>query len=108
MFAKYTASLSTGRNLRAAIVAFVFLFALVTMTGCFDSPRANYTVGGAALGAGAGYMLGGAEGSPGEGALLGGLGGGAIGYLVGTETEHYYGYGPYNRGYYQPYYYGGW
>ncbi len=108
MFAKYRASVSTGRNLLAAIVALAFIVALTTLTGCFDSPRANYTVGGAALGAGAGYLLGGSEGSPGEGALIGGLGGGAVGYLVGTEMEHYYGYGPYyGRGYYQPYYYGG-
>jgi hypothetical protein len=108
MFSKLTASVSTGRNVRAAIVALVFVIALTTMTGCFESPRANYTLGGAALGAGAGALLGGAEGSPGEGALIGGLGGGAVGYLVGTETEHYYGYGQYGRGYYSPYYYGGW
>ena len=77
--------------------------ALVTLTGCFESPRANDTLAGAALGAGGGALLGGAEGSPGTGALIGGLGGGAVGYIVGTEMEHGGYYGPY-RGYeYGPY-----
>jgi hypothetical protein len=83
------------------------------MTGCFGSPRANDTVAGAAIGAGTGALIGGSEGSPGTGALIGGsegspgtgaliggLGGGAVGYIVGTETEHYYsdrGYGPYGN-----------
>jgi hypothetical protein len=67
------------------------------MTGCFASPRANDTLGGAALGAGAGALIGGAEGSPGTGALIGGLGGGAVGYIVGTEMQNR---GYYGRGYY--------
>jgi hypothetical protein len=95
-----------GRTLRAAIVALGGAIALTAMTGCY-SPRATDTLAGAALGAGAGALLGGSEGSPGTGALIGGLGGGAVGYIVGTETEHYYGYqgnggyGPYGGyGYY--------
>jgi osmotically inducible lipoprotein OsmB len=89
---------------RAAIITFASAFALITMTGCFGSPRANDTFAGAAIGAGGGALIGGAEGSPGAGALIGGLGGGAIGYIVGTETENnnrYYGrgYGYYPGGY---------
>ena len=88
---------------RTAIITLAAALSVVTMTGCFGSPRATDTVAGAALGAGTGALIGGSEGSPGTGALIGGLGGGAVGYLVGTETQHYYGY----RGY-GPYgYYGG-
>ncbi len=101
---------TTRRNLGAAVVALVFILALTTLTGCFDSPRANYTLGGAAIGAGTGALLGSAEGvSPATGALVGGLGGGAVGYIVGTEMEHRY-YSPYygNQYYYPGYNYGGW
>jgi len=88
---------------RITAITLAAAFALVTMTGCFGSPRATDTVAGAAIGAGTGALIGGSEGSPGTGALIGGLGGGAVGYIVGTETEHYNGY----RGY-GPYgYYGG-
>src|SRR5580700_3304687 len=90
-----------SRISRAAIIAFASAFALITMTGCFGSPRATDTFAGAAIGAGGGALIGGAEGPRGTGALIGGLGGGAIGYIVGTETEnnrYYGGYGPY-RGY---------
>jgi len=107
---KHTATVGAGKNtLRTAIIALAGAFALTTMTGCFASPRANDTVGGAALGAGAGALLGGAEGSPGTGALIGGLGGGAVGYIVGTEMEHNGYYGPYGYGprYYPGYYRGG-
>ena len=93
---------SAARISRAAIITFASAFALITMTGCLGSPRANDTFAGAAIGAGGGALIGGAEGSPGTGALIGGLGGGALGYIVGTETENYRynnGYGPY-RGYY--------
>jgi osmotically inducible lipoprotein OsmB len=93
---------SASRISRAAIVTLASAFALITMTGCFGSPRATDTFAGAAIGAGGGALIGGAEGSPGAGALIGGLGGGAIGYIVGTETEnnrYYGGYGPYS-GYY--------
>jgi osmotically inducible lipoprotein OsmB len=108
MNSKDATTASTGRNVRAALVALAFIIALTTMTGCFDSPRANYTMGGAALGAGAGALLGSSEGvSPATGALVGGLGGGAVGYLVGTEMQDYYGRQYYGRGY-SPYYYGGW
>lgn len=96
MNSKQTAS--TSGFSRAAIITVASAFALITMTGCFGSPRANDTV----VGAGGGALIGGAEGSPGTGALIGGLGGGALGYIVGTETEnnrYYGGYGPY-RGYY--------
>ncbi len=48
-------------------------------------------------------MLTGSEGSPATGALIGGLGGGAVGYIVGTETENRWDYGPYG-GYGRPYY----
>jgi Glycine zipper len=90
MNTKYAARVGAGRILRSTIIALASAFALTALTGCFGSPRANDTVIGGALGAGAGYMLGGSEGSPGTGALLGGLGGAGVGYLVGTETEHYY------------------
>ena len=89
---------------RTAAIALAGAFSLVTMTGCFGSPRATDTVAGAAIGAGTGALIGGSEGSPATGALIGGLGGGAVGYIVGTETENYngyrgYGYSPY--GYYR-------
>jgi hypothetical protein len=92
--------MNVGRTSRTAIIALASAFALITMTGCFGSPRANDTLGGAALGAGAGALIGGSEGSPAEGALIGGLGGGAVGYLVGTEMYHN---GYYGRGYYGGY-----
>ena len=90
-----------ARISRAATIALAGAFALVTMTGCFGSPRATDTFAGAAIGAGGGALIGGAEGSPGTGALIGGLGGGAVGYIVGTEMEHQgyyggYGYSPYS------------
>jgi len=107
MNSKHAATVSAGKKtLRTAIITLAGAFALTTMAGCFASPRANDTLGGAALGAGAGALLGGSEGSPGTGALIGGLGGGAVGYIVGTEMEHGGYYGPYggpryyNRGYY--------
>jgi len=98
---------SASRISQAAIITFASALAVTTMIGC-GSPRATDTVAGAAIGAGGGALIGGAEGSPGTGALIGGLGGGALGYIVGTETENNrynggYGYGP-NRGYYP----GGW
>ena len=93
-----TTRVGAARISRTAIIAFASAFALITMTGCFGSPRANDTVAGAALGAGTGALIGGSEGSPGTGALIGGLGGGAVGYIVGTEMEHNGYYGP--RGYY--------
>ena len=99
MNSKHIATVTAGRKLRAAAIAFGSALALMTMTGCFGSPRANDTLGGAALGAGAGALIGGSEGSPAEGALIGGLGGGAVGYIVGTEMQH--------NGYYGPRYYGG-
>ena len=83
------AKVGARRILRSTIITLVGA-ALIALTGCFASPRANDTVIGGALGAGAGYMLGGSEGSPGTGALIGGLGGAGVGYLVGSETEHYY------------------
>jgi uncharacterized membrane protein len=92
-----------SRISRTAIVTLAAALALVTMTGCFGSPRATDTVAGAAIGAGTGALIGGAEGSPGTGALIGGLGGGVVGYIVGTETENqgYYGYRGYSPyGYY--------
>jgi uncharacterized protein YcfJ len=95
MNSKHVASVSAVRTVRTAIIALAGALALTTVTGCFASPRANDTLGGAALGAGAGALLGSSEGSPGTGALIGGLGGGAVGYIVGTEMEH--------RGYYGPY-----
>jgi hypothetical protein len=99
MNSKYLSRIS-----RTATITLAAALALVTMTGCFGSPRANDTVAGAAIGAGTGALIGGSEGSPGTGALIGGLGGGAVGYIVGTETEHYNasrGYGP--DGYYGGY-----
>jgi hypothetical protein len=90
-------TVSASQISRAAIITFASAFALITMTGCFGSPRANDTVAGAAIGAGGGALIGGAEGSPGTGALIGGLGGGALGYIVGTEMQHRY-YGPYGYG----------
>jgi len=93
-----TTRVGAARISRTAIIALASAFALITMTGCFGSPRANDTVAGAAIGAGTGALIGGSEGSPGTGALIGGLGGGAVGYIVGTEMEHngYYGrYGGY-------------
>ncbi|HYL58476.1 MAG TPA: glycine zipper domain-containing protein, partial [Candidatus Acidoferrales bacterium] len=74
-------------------------------TGCY-SERGTDTLAGAALGAGAGALIGGSEGSPGSGALIGALGGGAVGYIVGTEMQsrdyggYYYG-PPYDPYYYQ-------
>jgi osmotically inducible lipoprotein OsmB len=95
------AAFRAARISRAAAIALAGAFALVTITGCFGSPRATDTIAGAAIGAGTGALIGGAEGSPGTGALIGGLGGGAVGYIVGTETEHYRGYGGYGPyGYY--------
>jgi len=101
MNSKHAAAVTAARFSRTAIISLAGALALVTMTGCFASPRANDTLGGAALGAGAGALLGGAEGSPATGALIGGLGGGAVGYLVGTEMQRggYYGYGPYYGGF---------
>jgi hypothetical protein len=97
-------TVSASQISRAAIVILASALALITMTGCFGSPRATDTFAGAAIGAGGGALIGGAEGSPGTGALIGGLGGGALGYIVGTETEnnqYYGGYGPYSGyGYY--------
>jgi len=102
MNSKHADSASASRISRAAIVILASALALTTITGCFGSPRATDTFAGAAIGAGGGALIGGAEGSPGTGALIGGIGGGAIGYIVGTETEnnnrYYGGYGPY-RGY---------
>ena len=98
MNSKYLSRIS-----RTVTITLAASLALVTMTGCFGSPRANDTFAGAAIGAGTGALIGGSEGSPGTGALIGGLGGGVVGYIVGTETENYNGY----RGY-GPYgYYGG-
>jgi YmgG-like glycine-zipper protein len=95
MNSKNANTASAYRISRAAIITFASAFALITMTGCFGSPRANDTVAGAAIGAGGGALIGGAEGSPGTGALIGGLGGGALGYIVGTEMQHNRYYGPY-------------
>src|SRR5271156_1811187 len=106
MNSRNAATISARRRVRAAIITLAGAVVLTTMTGCFASPRANDTVGGAALGAGAGALIGGSEGNPAAGALIGGLGGGAVGYIVGTEMQHNgyyggYGYGPYEgRGYY--------
>src|SRR5258708_37005032 len=97
MNSKNAATVSAGRSLRTAIIALAGAVALMAMTGC-GSPRATDTLAGAAIGAGGGALIGGAEGSPGTGPLIGGLGGGAVGYIVGTETENqrYYGYGGYS------------
>jgi len=90
-----------ARISRTAIIAFASAVALITMTGCFGSPRANDTFAGAAIGAGGGALIGAAEGHPAAGALIGGVGGGALGYMVGSETQNYYGYGGYSPyGYY--------
>src|ERR1700686_4102285 len=98
MNSKHAAKVTASRTARTAIIALISAMALTTTTGCFGSPRATDTFAGAAIGAGGGALIGGAEGHPGAGALLGGLGGGAIGYIVGTETEnnnrYYGGYGP--------------
>jgi len=48
------------------------------------------TFAGPAIGAGGGALVGAAAGHPGAGALIGGLGGGTIGYLVGTEQQNRY------------------
>ena len=94
---------STPRAARTATISLACAIALLTITGCF-SPRATDTVAGAAIGAGAGALLaGGPEGSPATGALIGGLAGGTVGYIVGTETENSWDYGPYG-GYGRPYY----
>ena len=100
MNSTHAITVGAARISRTAIIAFASAFALITMTGCFGSPRANDTVAGAALGAGTGALIGGSEGSPGTGALIGGLGGGAVGYIVGTEMYHngYYGRGGYYPG----------
>ena len=108
MNSKDAAKVATARNFRIGIITLACAVAVAAATGC-GSPRANDTILGGALGAGAGALIGGSEGSPGTGALIGGLGGGAVGYIVGTETEHYnaehyYGYPRYG---YRPYgYYG--
>jgi Glycine zipper len=100
MNSKRATKVGPARISRAAIIAFASAFAVITITGCFGSPRANDTFAGAAIGAGTGALIGGSEGSPGTGALIGGLGGGAVGYIVGTEMQ--------NNGYYGPNgYYGG-
>src|ERR1700722_11822629 len=94
---------SPPRAARTATIALACAIALLTITGCF-SPRATDTVAGAAIGAGAGALLAsGPEGSPGTGALIGSLAGGTVGYIVGTETENRWDYGPYG-GYGRPYY----
>ena len=98
----YPSTLRAARNLRTTTIALAGAIALLTATGCF-SPRATDTVAGAAIGAGVGSLLTGSEGSPATGALIGGLGGGAVGYIVGTETENRWDYGPYG-GYGRPYY----
>jgi hypothetical protein len=100
MNSKNTAKMALARKLRVGFVTLACAISLSALTGCFGSPRANDTVAGGALGAGAGALIGGAEGSPGTGALIGGLGGAGIGYLVGTETQNYYGYHGYG---YRPY-----
>jgi hypothetical protein len=100
MNSRHATTVGAARISRTAIIAFASAFVLITITGCFGSPRANDTFAGAAIGAGAGALLAGSEGSPATGALIGGLGGGAVGYLVGTEMQ--------NNGYYGPNgYYGG-
>ena len=102
MNSQYPTTPHAARNLRATTIALAGAIALLTITGCF-SPRATDTVAGAAIGAGAGALLAGSEGSPVAGALIGGLGGGAVGYIVGTETENRGDYGRYG-GYGRPYY----
>jgi YMGG-like Gly-zipper len=90
MNSKDATRVGPARTSRTAVIALASAFALITMTGCFGSPRANDTFAGAAIGAGGGALVGGAEGSPGTGALIGGVGGGALGYLVGTEMQNQY------------------
>ena len=92
MNSKNKARIGAARTSRTAVLAFASALAPITMTGCFASPRANDTFAGAAIGAGGGALVGGAEGSPGTGAVIGGLGGGALGYIVGTEMQNQYGY----------------
>jgi hypothetical protein len=99
MNSRHATTVGAARISRTAIIALASAFVLFTITGCFGSPRANDTFAGAAIGAGAGALLAGSEGSPATGALVGGLGGGAVGYLVGTEMQ--------NNGYYGPYGYNG-
>ena len=100
MNSNHPAAFRAERISRAAAIALAGVFALVTMTGCFGSPRATDTFAGAAIGAGGGALVGAAAGHPGAGALIGGLGGGTIGYLVGTEQQNRYYDGPrYYRGY---------
>ena len=103
MNSQHPAAPCAARNLRTATIALFGAIALLTVTGCFSSPRATDTIAGAAIGAGAGALLTGSEGSPATGALIGGLGGGAVGYLVGSATENRWDYGPYG-GYGRPYY----
>lgn len=91
MDTKYAARVG-GRTFRTAIITLAGAFALTVMTGCYSPTSRDATIGGV-LGAGTGALIGGSEGSPGTGALIGGLGGAGVGYLVGAETEHYYGYG---------------
>ena len=100
MNSKHAAKVTASGTARTAIIALISAFALTTTTGCFGSPRATDTFAGAAIGAGGGALIGGAAGHPGAGALIGGLGGGTVGYLVGTEQENHYYDGPrYYRGY---------
>jgi len=108
MNSQHAARFGAIRTLRTAIIAFASAVALITITGCYAGPRTTGTVAGAALGAGTGALIGGSEGSPGTGALIGGLGGGAVGYIIGSEMENRGYYGPYGGpGYYNPGYYGG-
>jgi hypothetical protein len=102
MNSTHAITVGAARISRTAIIAFASAFALITMTGCFGSPRANDTFAGAAIGAGGGALIGSAVGHPAAGALMGGVGGGALGYIVGSETENQYGYGGYG-GYGDPY-----
>ena len=100
MNSKHAAKVTASGTARAAIIALASAFALTTSTGCFHSRRSTDTFAGAAIGAGGGALIGAAAGHPGAGALIGGLGGGTVGYLVGTEQENQYYDGPrYYRGY---------
>ena len=100
MNSKHLAKVTASGTARTAIIALISAIALTSTTGCFGSPRATDTFAGAAIGAGGGALIGGAAGHPGAGALIGGLGGGTVGYLVGTEQENRYYDGPrYYRGY---------
>ena len=92
--------MNSNSRSRIAAITLAAALALVTMTGCFGSPRATDTFAGAAIGAGGGALIGSAVGHPAAGALMGGVGGGALGYMVGSETEDQYGYGGYG---YNPY-----